>query len=138
MRATVVLLLTIGLSAGPLAAQRKCTKGIPCGNTCIAANKVCRIGTTTARPASAPDSTARPALAAPAATPAPTTLHSLVDLPAGDSTWRWVAAKQGEVYYINAPACAFLQRVPSADRVYFRTELEAKAYGLRRSFNTGC
>jgi hypothetical protein len=27
-----------------LAAQRRCVKGIPCGGSCIAANRVCRIG----------------------------------------------------------------------------------------------
>jgi|SRR5688500_10446608 len=35
-------LATIGSS---LDAQPNCKKGIPCGNSCIAANKVCRIGT---------------------------------------------------------------------------------------------
>ena len=32
-------------------AQRNCRKGIPCGNTCISATKVCRIGSSTARTA---------------------------------------------------------------------------------------
>lgn len=26
-------------------AQRRCVKGKPCGNTCIAANRTCRVGT---------------------------------------------------------------------------------------------
>ena len=31
----------------PANAQKNCTKGIPCGNTCISASKVCRVGTPT-------------------------------------------------------------------------------------------
>jgi hypothetical protein len=46
-----------------LEAQRRCTKGIPCGNTCIAANKTCRIGSPPSRPA--PSTPARAASAAP-------------------------------------------------------------------------
>ena len=39
----VVLLLVV--CALNLQAQKRCVKGIPCGNSCIAANKTCRIGT---------------------------------------------------------------------------------------------
>ena len=45
MRYTAIAVLTLGLSAFSLEAQKRCVKGIPCGNTCIAANKTCRIGT---------------------------------------------------------------------------------------------
>jgi hypothetical protein len=31
-------------------AQRRCSKGIPCGNTCIAAGRTCRVGTPSANP----------------------------------------------------------------------------------------
>jgi hypothetical protein len=41
-----------------LHAQRNCTRGKPCGNSCIAQHLTCRIGTGTARPAAArPDNT---------------------------------------------------------------------------------
>jgi hypothetical protein len=39
--------LAILFLAAPLAsadAQKRCVKGIPCGNTCISASKTCRIG----------------------------------------------------------------------------------------------
>jgi len=34
-------LLVVGNAEG----QRNCRKGLPCGNTCIAANRVCHVGT---------------------------------------------------------------------------------------------
>ena len=43
------LLVTVALllAAPSIAeAQRRCTKGIPCGNTCIAAGRTCHVGTT--------------------------------------------------------------------------------------------
>ena len=43
MRAVRVLVLLLVL-APPAAAQRNCTKGKPCGNTCIAVNRTCRVG----------------------------------------------------------------------------------------------
>lgn len=73
------LLLALVLPAlawAPVGDGRNCTKGKPCGNTCIAANKTCRIGggTATRSPAAArsyvPPATsypARPATAAAAA-----------------------------------------------------------------------
>lgn len=42
--AAVMLLVSVN----NLEAQKRCTKGIPCGNSCIAANKTCRIGAGTA------------------------------------------------------------------------------------------
>jgi hypothetical protein len=39
-----LLSLVLLFAAAPLAAQN-CKKGIPCGRTCIAATKTCRIGT---------------------------------------------------------------------------------------------
>jgi len=43
MRAVRFLVLLLVL-APPAAAQRNCTKGKPCGNTCIAVNRTCRVG----------------------------------------------------------------------------------------------
>ncbi len=45
----LILLVFFTVIAGPLAAQKKCTKGIPCGNTCISAKKTCRIGSSPAK-----------------------------------------------------------------------------------------
>jgi len=44
MRIPSFLSLALLLLAFPLEAQKNCTKGIPCGKTCISASKVCRVG----------------------------------------------------------------------------------------------
>jgi hypothetical protein len=43
MRWTLVVLF-LALVSTSAEAQKRCVKGIPCGNTCISANKTCRIG----------------------------------------------------------------------------------------------
>lgn len=49
------------------AAQRNCTRGKPCGNTCIAQDRTCRVGTPSSTPTSPP--ARRPAPAAPPVAP---------------------------------------------------------------------
>jgi hypothetical protein len=56
-------LLALG-GAVPAEAQRNCRKGIPCGNSCISASKVCRVGGPSAAPAAAPLYPAAPTRAA--------------------------------------------------------------------------
>lgn len=46
MRSVALILLVVAFSDAD--AQRRCTKGIPCGNSCISAGKTCRVGTGTA------------------------------------------------------------------------------------------
>jgi hypothetical protein len=41
-------------------AQRRCTRGVPCGNSCIAAGKTCHVGAPTATPTPAPPQTVAP------------------------------------------------------------------------------
>src|SRR5688572_10957598 len=55
--ATAILLVAAAI---PAEAQRRCTKGIPCGNTCISATKTCRVGSGSATKAGStrPDSVA--------------------------------------------------------------------------------
>jgi hypothetical protein len=51
VRGTVVTILAVFsvslVGAGKLDAQKRCKKGIPCGKTCIAANKTCHKTTST-------------------------------------------------------------------------------------------
>lgn len=72
MKCEFLLAAAIVLLPHALPAQRNCTKGKPCGNTCIAQNRVCRIGSSPATPAPSTGSTARGLLGgAPATGSAP-------------------------------------------------------------------
>ena len=67
-----MLVAVLVLVALPLAveAQKQCRTGKPCGNACIAADKVCRVGAVSA-------TTAEPAI----------------------TEYPWVASSRGKVYY---------------------------------------
>jgi len=96
-------------------AQKNCRRGIPCGNTCIAANKVCHIGTPSAPPAaSVTDSTAV----------------------AQKDSMAWVASSRGHTYYRRG--CSTANRLSRANLIHFRTEEDAKKAGYRRSTSRGC
>ena len=75
------MLLGLSLAAArDLEAQRRCVRGIPCGNTCIAANRTCRTGSPPSQPTPAPTSRATPT--APPASPAPAPAPSAAPQPA--------------------------------------------------------
>lgn len=123
-------LLPLGLAlfaalalASPLEAQRRCTKGIPCGNSCIAAGKTCRKA-----PAPAPSPPATPD-----ARPAPSD-----STPSGGpvTSGPWVASRRGTTYY--KAGCSGARDLAPANRIYFRTEADAQANGYRRSRQAGC
>jgi len=95
--------------------QKNCRKGIPCGNTCIAANKVCHIG-------------------APS-TP-PTTSRSDSTAVAPTNSMAWVASSRGHTYYRRG--CSTANRLSPGNLIYFRTEQEAQRAGYRRSASRGC
>src|SRR5207248_200309 len=114
-----LLLLAVSiLFALPVAAnaQKRCRKGIPCGNTCIAANKTCRAG----MPAYAPP----PSQLSPPAQAEP------------DTSRAWVASSRGHAYYKHGRSGA--NRLTPSNRVHFRTEEEAQRAGYRRSTPRGC
>jgi len=48
----------------------------------------------------------------------------------------WVASSRGEVYYRRG--CGNANRLVPENRVYFRTEEDAKRAGYRRSGSPGC
>ena len=123
-RAAVLLLVGLSWPAS-LRAQKNCTKGIPCGRTCIAANKVCRIGTTSPAPAPLVDAKAAP-------------LASVASVAVTDLNAPWVAFKDGSIYYRNVMGCE-VARVPvKAERVYFKSEDDARRAGLVASREAGC
>lgn len=124
MNGTIVALLAVALAASSADAQRRCTKGIPCGNSCIAANKVCRVGTS-------------PAPREPAA--APSRMDALLGQSASardSALFDWVGSVDGQIYY-RAP-CVMVTKLVPQERVYFRQESDALARGYRRSRVSGC
>ena len=103
------------LAVGNAEGQKNCRKGIPCGNTCIAANKVCHIGAPSTPPTSSRnDSTAV----------------------APKENMAWVASSRGHTYYRRG--CDTANRLSPANLIYFRTEEEAQRAGYRRSTSRGC
>lgn len=119
-RLLLPILAAILLVPATADAQKRCVKGKPCGNTCIAVNKTCRIGT----PSPAPSASGRRPIAATATPPGPA--DSLL----------WVASSRGHVYYRRG--CSGANELAPANRIYFRTEGEAQQAGYRRSTARGC
>ena len=108
-------LLVVGSAEG----QKSCRKGIPCGNTCIAADKVCRIGTPSAPPTTSP-------------TPATDNSTAV----ATTNSVAWVGSSRGHTYYRRG--CSTANRLSPANLIYFRTEEEARRAGYSRSTSRGC
>lgn len=127
MRALVLGVVAGIILAQPIHAQKRCKKGIPCGNTCIAANKTCHVGapsTTPARPLLG--QTARPdGRPLPPQPTAPVTTKGM-----------WVASSQGTKYY--RATCPAAKRLSPANWVYFKTEEDAQRSGYDRSTSQGC
>ena len=118
LSAVIVALLAF---APPTEAQKRCRKGIPCGNTCIAATKTCHVGSSGATTA-----TPRTATAAPEPQQ-PDTAHA----PAP-----WVGSSRGSTYYRSG--CSGARQLSPANVIYFRTQEEAETAGYTRSRTRGC
>lgn len=82
---TVAIVVAVALAPEQASAQRNCTRGIPCGNTCIAAGLTCRVGTTPPPPPPKP-------AAAPAAPPVKLAAADPVETPAAANTVALVPA----------------------------------------------
>jgi endonuclease YncB( thermonuclease family) len=109
----IVCLLLIPSAAD---AQKKCVKGKPCGNTCIAVSATCRIGTGSAT-----------------SSRSTTTTTTSTAVPEGT---QYVASSRGTTYYYVG--CSGWNSLAVANRRYFKTREEAVAAGLRPSTQAGC
>jgi hypothetical protein len=108
------ILAFLCLAASPVAAQRNCVKGKPCGNTCIARDKVCRVGTSS-----------------PAARPLVSPTPALPD------SVQWIGWREAKLYF--RARCTLATAVPLNERVLFRSEAQAKDSGFKRSMgDTNC
>lgn len=116
MRSLVVALAALMLLSSAALGQPNCRKGKPCGNTCIAQNRTCRVGPpspASTTPRAAP-SQANRLLSAEEATPLP-----------------WLAVSSTRTYY--ASACSGAARIPVSDRTLFRLEEGLQRIGYTRA-----
>ena len=120
MRYTLFAFLALSLLVVSNAeAQKNCRKGIPCGNTCIAANKVCHVGTPSTPP-----------------TTSPATARNDTTAVAPKDGAAWVASTRGHTYYRRG--CSAANSLSPTNLIYFRTEEEAQRAGYHRSTSRGC
>ncbi len=124
--------LAVILTALPFAAEAQvCTRGKPCGNTCIARDRTCRVGQGTARqgggaPRPTPAPSGRPTIPTPPA--------SATDgVPAGAA---FVASSRGRVYYWVG--CGAWRGLSAANLRFFASREEAAAAGYTPSASAGC
>ncbi len=113
-------LALIMLAAPTVSEAQVCTRGKPCGNSCIARDRVCRAGPGTARQGGS-----NPA-PVPAAAPS-------VTVPEGAT---FVASSRGQVYYWVG--CSAWRQLAQTNLRFFRTRAEAEAAGYRPSTTRGC
>lgn len=124
--------LALILTALPFAAEAQvCTRGKPCGNTCIAQNRTCRVGQGTARQGgSSPAPTPAPARAPARAAPSSTASGGVPDGAA------FVASSRGRVYYWVG--CSAWKDLSAANLRFFASREEAVAAGYTPSASAGC
>jgi hypothetical protein len=122
MRRLLFILLAVVVPAAAHA-QKHCKKGIPCGGSCISPTKTCRVGTATV-----------PATTAAPATQAGTPLVVTADSSA--TSGAWIASSRGHTYY--KVGCAGANKLAAGNRLYFKSEDEAKKAGYVRSSQRGC
>lgn len=109
------------LSASSAAAQKHCKKGIPCGGTCISATKTCHVS-------------AAPSETSPSSEPsAPAVTGAAVK---SDTAGAWVASSRGHTYYKNG--CSGANKLAVKNRIYFKSEADAKKAGYSHSAQRGC
>lgn len=117
MRTLLLVLFTLALTA-TAGAQKRCVKGIPCGNTCISASKTCHIQTAAPTPKPVVDTIKRPLA------------------PGDTAVGPWTASRIGKVYYKTG--CGGAKGLAAQNRIYFKTEEDAQKAGYTRSTQRSC
>ena len=134
---TLGVMVALAVVAPRIEAQN-CRKGIPCGNSCISASKVCRIGSGTARSAAEPMTPPAPPVTptqlapSPEASPAPREAQP----PPTTEAYPWIGSFADGIYF-RAGCPAALDLAPP-NRRYFASEPDARNGGYRRSRVPGC
>jgi endonuclease YncB( thermonuclease family) len=119
-RPTLVALCFTILSVSTAIAQKRCVKGVPCGNTCIAASKTCHVGQGTAVSGRTPDPVQTP--------PAATTRSSMSRSSTSGTNGEYVAIRGGSYYFWAK--CSLAKGLDGPNLVYFRDREEARRAGL--------
>ena len=123
--------LALFLPLATAEAQKNCRKGIPCGNTCIAANKTCRISSNRPPAATVAPAPHRSSGGEEADSAAPTAAAR------SSATERaFVGSVRGSTYY--RAGCAGARKLSAANLRYFKTEEDAQKAGYSRSRQRGC
>jgi hypothetical protein len=125
MKLMLCAVFASALALESLDAQPRCKKGIPCGNSCISATKVCRIGSADPPPPPPPSSPILPMIS-------PRSLYDSSTQPQS----MWVGSVDGEVYYYAG--CPTAAKLTPDERIYFKSEEQARAARYRRSRAKGC
>lgn len=124
MRRLLSVLAFLLFVPASLFAQKSCKKGIPCGGTCIAANKTCHVGSSTSAPQSPTDAAPRPSSQAPDSTGSVDTASAAGKV--------WVNTKS-HVYH-----CAGSRYYGTTKNGTYMTESAAKAAGNRPAYGKAC
>lgn len=115
------------LLATPSSAEAQvCRRGKPCGNTCIARNRTCRVGPGTARAAGAAGTT-------PPVTATSSSNSMNVTVPEGMT---FVASTRGRTYYWVE--CTAWRTLAAANLQFFAAREEAEEVGLTVSAQAEC
>jgi hypothetical protein len=137
MRNWALAFLAVTAGASTLEAQQNCRKGIPCGNTCISASKVCRIGSGSARSVADPVTPAPARPAAPSSSLAPADATEQGTNPTSSAgEYPWVASFADGIYF--RAGCSAAQDLAPPNRRYFGSEAAARDAGYRRTRVAGC
>lgn len=137
LRIMAVAVFALALALPAKAEAQVCTKGKPCGNSCIAVSKTCRVGAGTATKAGSPPAT--PPTATKAAVSGAAAVSTVGPLtPTMRAVYPFMSHAKGNIYFKTDTSCVLVKGVPDSLRVLVKTELEAKAMGLKRSDERGC
>jgi hypothetical protein len=120
-----VLAILAGALAPGVAESKNCRKGKPCGNSCIARSKTCRIGTPSQR-APSPAAYAGERSAPPPRPSAAGTAEPVV----------WIGLRANRHAY--RADCPMLRDFDADQRVYFDTRAAALAAGYSVAAGNGC
>lgn len=117
--AALLAITAVSFHAPELIAQRNCTRGKPCGSSCIAANLTCRVGT---RPRT------------PSSTAAPTPAASRSRVPPPNA--QFVASSRGGVYY--PVGCTAWQSLSQVNLTWYVSAEAAEQAGKRMTTDQLC